>query len=373
MCWLVMPHNPFGFGYIPARRYHYLWSWAVNLVGTEAQVEYWHAHATENKLFYGGAVNPRDADVSVRQDPEDPATLIFEGKKTFSTGSKVSDLTILEGVFAPGSAYEGQHVFAAVPSKQPGITYGDEWVDTLGMRGTQSGGIRIHEVRVPFDQAFGWTRDEPDTGPPAAPSERSERAGGARGSSTWRFTPLGPYNTLNLPAIQLVFVSFYQGILEGALARALDYTRHTTRPWPFVPEPTRVSRGTDEAYIQIAYGTLQSKAWATGALLEQVVDQARDILHATPRSAVTAEQRGEWAVRVAATKVAVAEVGLQVTTEVWELQGARAISAKYGFDVAYRDLRTHLLHDPLPHKKAEVGRFALHGVPDGLPTPTWYT
>lgn len=285
------------------------------------------------------------------QDPQAPDTLIFNGKKTFSTGSKVSDLTILEGVFPSGHAYAGQHVFAAVPSKQDGIVYGDEWVDTLGMRGTQSGGISISNVRAPFADGFGW----------------------AKQGEGYRFTPLGPYNTLNLPVIQLVFTSFYLGITEGALARGLAYTRETTRAWPFVPEPTRVSRGTDEAYIQIDYGVLQGKTWAAAALVDKVIQESLPLLHIEQREDLSAIARGEWSVHIAAAKVVVAEVGLEVTTKVWELQGARSIAAKYGLDVAGRDLRTHVLHDPLSHKKAEVGRFALHGVPDGLPTPTWYT
>lgn len=77
---------------------------------------------------------------------------------------------------------------------------------------------------------------------------------------------------------------------------------------------------------------------------------------------------------VAAAKVVTVDVGLEATSKVYELQGARSVSGKYGFDVAYRDLRTHSLHDPIAHKRAEVGRFALLGPSeDGWPVPTWYT
>lgn len=62
-------------------------------------------------------------------------------------------------------------------SKQAGIKYGDEWVDTLGMRGTQSGGITITDVEVPWADAYGF----------------ADR----------KFQPIGPYNTLMLPAIQV--------------------------------------------------------------------------------------------------------------------------------------------------------------------------
>ena len=321
--------------------YHLLWFWAAALVGTDEQRTRFDTFFTKNKSFLGAAVNPRDADLFVTEHPSDPTKLIFTGRKTFSTGSKVSDYTILEG-----ATKDGGHIFAPVPSKQPGITYGDDWVDTLGMRGTQSGGIEIKDVEVPWTDALGYVNKE--------------------------FQPLGAYNTLNLPAIQLVFTAFYLGITEGALARGLEYTRKNTRPWPYVPESQRQSRGTDEFYIQSDYGTLQSKVWASAALIEQTFDQAADILHGD-RKAATAEQRGDLAVRVAAAKVGIIDTGLEVTSKVYELQGARSIAAKYGFDIAYRDLRTHSLHDPTAHKRAEVGRYALLGPVDGRPTPSWYT
>ncbi len=100
-----------------------------------------------------------------------------------------------------------------------------------------------------------------------------------------QFQPLGAYNTLNLPQIQLVFTSFYLGIAEGALARAAAYTKANTRGWPYQPNP--VTRGSDEAYIQIGYGDLQAKLWATASLIDNVIDEASGILHTSPRQEVT--------------------------------------------------------------------------------------
>lgn len=41
--------------------------------------------------------------------------------------------------------------------------------------------------------------------------------------------------------------------------------------------------------------------------------------------------------------------------------GARSIAHKAGFDHFWRNVRTHSLHDPVAHKRAEVGRFVLSG------------
>ena len=51
--------------------------------------------------------------------------------------------------------------------------------------------------------------------------------------------------TFNTPLIQLVFVNFYLGAAEGALAAAVDYVRTTTRPWV----TSGVERAADDPYI----------------------------------------------------------------------------------------------------------------------------
>lgn len=63
-----------------------------------------------------GAVNPRDNDLKITDAGDH---LIFEGSKNFSTGSVVSDLTVLEGVLH-GTEH---HIFAIVPTEQPGIEF----------------------------------------------------------------------------------------------------------------------------------------------------------------------------------------------------------------------------------------------------------
>ncbi|CEH14031.1 fmnh2-dependent monooxygenase [Ceraceosorus bombacis] len=149
-------------------------------------------------------------------------------------------------------------------------------------------------------------------------------------------------------------------ILEGTFAgESADAPHVNTRGWPYTPTPA--ARGTDEVYIQEGYGTLQARLWASEAQFDNVVGEASALLHTSPRPNVTAEQRSHLAIQVAAAKVVIADLGLEITSKVYEYMGARAVSGKYGFDVAFRDLRTHTLHDPIAHKRSEVGRFALNG------------
>ncbi|MFE9923234.1 acyl-CoA dehydrogenase family protein [Streptomyces sp. NPDC005774] len=309
--------------------YHYLWNWAARLVGTREQWEHVEAEAARNRWFFGGAVNPRDRDVVVTEDGDD---LVFTGRKSFSTGSRVSDVTVLEGVL------EGtdQHVFAIVPSDSAGLTFHDDW-DNIGQRLTESGSVTIDGVRTSWSSAAGYVDKE--------------------------FRPR-VYNTLNVPTIQLVFVSFYLGIAAGALETAATYTRTRTRPWLHGGH----DRAVDEPYVVDTYGDLTAKLWAVEALADAVAAEGQR-LHDDP-DAVTEQARGDFEVRVAAVKARATDTALEIASRVFEVTGARSTTTAEGLDRFWRDIRTHTLHDPVAYKRREVGRWVLEGE---LPEPTWYS
>ncbi|WP_367127756.1 acyl-CoA dehydrogenase family protein [Saccharothrix sp. HUAS TT1] len=311
--------------------YHYLWFWAARLVATPEQVAAVEEQATRERWFFGGAVNPRDNDLVITDHGDE---IVFTGRKSFSTGGKVSDVTVLEGVL------EGtdKHIFAIVPSHQDAIVFNDDW-DNLGQRLTESGSVEINGVRVPWAQAAGYVDKE--------------------------FRPR-TYNTLNVPLIQLVFTNFYLGIAQGALTTATSYTRDKTRPWPYGGD--NKDSATEEFYVLETYGDLQSKLWAAEALAERAA-QLIERINEHPDE-VTARERGEAAVVIAAAKQRAVDTGLEIGTRIFEVTGARATAASVGLDLFWRNLRTHSLHDPIAYKRTEVGRYALLGE---VPEPTWYT
>ena len=312
--------------------YHYLWAWAARLVGTEDQIVAVEQLYTENNFLFGGAVNPRDSDLIVTEDGED---LIFTGRKSFSTGGVVSDLTVLEGILEASDT----HIFVIVPTDQPAIVFNGDW-DNLGQRLTESGSVQINGVRTSWASAAGFVDKN--------------------------FLPL-TYNTLNVPAIQLVFANFYLGIAQGAIENAAAYTRTNSRAWPYGGD--NKAHASEEWYILEGYGALQSKLWADEALLDSVGAEISTVLHA-PREELTERHRGEIAVRIAAGKLRISEDGLEVANKVFELTGARASANSVGLDIFWRNLRTHSLHDPAPYKKREVGQYVLL---NEIPEPTWYT
>jgi alkylation response protein AidB-like acyl-CoA dehydrogenase len=309
--------------------YHYVWAWAARLVGTPDQINDIEEQAAKNRWFFGGAVNPRDADLRITDEGD---TLVYKGHKSFSTGSKVSDVTVLEGVLDGSET----HVFSIVPSHQTGIVFNDDW-DNIGQRLTESGSVEIDDVRVPWDDALGFVDK--------------------------RFQPR-VYSTMNVPTIQLVFTNFYLGIAKGALRVAADYTRDHSRSWLHSP----YERAVDEPHVLDTYGDLTAKLWEAEALADAVADEAQRI-HANPE-ALTERQRGEHEIRVAAAKSRATDVSLEVTSQIFEVTGARATAARKGFDRFWRNVRTHTLHDPVAYKRQEVGVFVLR---DEIPEPTWYS
>ena len=354
--------------------YHLLWSTTANVVGTDEQADSIQQALLTNNYFVGGAVNPRDSDLKITSSGD--GDIIFNGAKNFNTGGVVSDLTVLEGVLEGTT----DHIFTLVKTQQAGIQFAHNW-DSIGLRLTESGSVRITDVRAPWSDALGW---DPTTQRPIQEI-------------------LGiPFASLLLPTIQLVFSNFYLGIAQGALEQAAAYTKQYTRAWPFGGD--NKEKATEEWYILERYGAFRAHLDAADALADWAGKGVAEVYeragqhgstittaaktatngtsnghsngasngHSTPpsRAALTPAQRGELAVLVASVKVVTTDTALSVTSGVFETLGARATGKKYGFDRFWRDVRTHSLHDPVAYKKREVGVW--HVLGEG-PEPTWYT
>ncbi|KAF1848912.1 acyl-CoA dehydrogenase NM domain-like protein [Cucurbitaria berberidis CBS 394.84] len=324
--------------------YHLLWSTTADVVGSAEQADRFQKLIIENNYFIGGAVNPRDSDLSISSDGD---KIVFNGFKHFNTGGVISDLTVLEGV------YEGtdHHIFAFAATDQPGIQFSHNW-NNIGLRLTESGSVKISNVAVPWTDALGWNVAEKK--PDAAALQI-------------------PFASLLLPSIQLVFSNFYLGIALGAQDYASKYTLKGTRAWPYGGD--NKDKATEEFYILERYGNFHAHLRAAVALADRAGEQANDIYKKysgdlATRAKLTARERGEFAEWVASTKVVTTDTGLRVTAGVFEVTGAKATSQGVGLDRFWRDVRTHTLHDPVSYKNRELGRFQLL---DEIPEPTWYT
>ncbi|MFJ6738203.1 acyl-CoA dehydrogenase family protein [Streptomyces sp. NPDC091279] len=303
--------------------YHYLLSWNVRFFGTAEKTAELERAAVEGQWVWGGAFNPRDPDVTLTPDGTGDGFLL-SGRKSFATGARTADRIVAGAVRTD----TGEPVVVLVDPVHAGVERPDDW-DHFGQRLSASGSITFRDVPVAAADILGVL---------------SEQEGA-----------LDPFATLVTPAIQAIFVHFYLGIAEGALAAARDYTRTVTRPWLL----SGVESATQDPYVLAAYGELAVSARAVRALADQAADAVQRGLERG--HALTAGERGEIAVTVAVAKAASTRAALDITARVLEVTGARATASDLGFDRFWRNARTHTLHDPVAYKLREVGDHFLNG------------
>ncbi|CAM3303951.1 acyl-CoA dehydrogenase family protein [Kibdelosporangium persicum] len=307
---------------------HFLWAWLPRIMGTPEQVVPFEAAGGANRYFYGCALNPRFRDIVVRDEGDH---LVFNGRKTFCTGVKVSDYSVIEGLL---EGTEDTYILAYVPIDQPGVVFHDDW-DNMGQRLTESGSVTFNDIKVPWSDALGW-RDK----------KHYPRV----------------YNTMNVPTGQLMFANIYAGVARGALITAEEYTRTQGTAWG------GYERTVDEPRVLDVIGDLTTKLWTLEAFLDQVAEDGLEI-HRDP-DALTERKRGEYKVRTGAARARSAETALEITARIFEVTGARSTASKYGYDRFWRNVRTHSLHHPIYYHRQEVGKYQLL---DQIPKPGRYS
>lgn len=307
--------------------YHYsngVWTY---ILGTPEQWERTARGVGEQGWFQGGVSNPRDqwADLERVKDH-----YLINGKRTFATGASVSQVITV-------SLWDGdRRVHFQIPPDRAGISFGGDW-DNLGQRLTASGSITFDRVEAFSDELLtGLDRYKGDV----------ERRDGLR-----------------VLFSQLIFVNFYLGIAEGALAAATAYVRKDGRPWP----ESGLDRAVDDPYYHLTLGRLSAGIAAGVALADKAAGLYQLALAAGPD--LTAGQWGELAILTDQAKIVANDISLEVTSRIFEVTGARSTANKYGLDIYWRNVRTHTVHDPVSYRAKEVGAYVLTGK---LPQPRIY-
>jgi alkylation response protein AidB-like acyl-CoA dehydrogenase len=276
--------------------------------------------------FWGNATNVLDAQVRLTAEGDH---FRLHGLKTFCSGASDSDVL---NVSVPRD--DGSRIILTVPTRRDGVIVVGDW-DAMGQRQTDSGSLRFDQVRVEPEEILG---------PP-----------GANGS---------PRATLRPLVSHLVLAEVFNGNARGALEAAWHYVHEQARPWM----TSTVARAADDGYIMLRFGELWTRWQAAVALTESAT---RTFQSAWDRGhALTADERGNVAMQVAQARWMAARTGLDITTQIFETMGARAVAAKYGFDRFWRNVRTHSLHDPLDYKLQEIGHWVLDAEP---PVPSIYS
>ncbi len=297
------------------------------LFGARAQQEKYLRAAVAGKWFWGNAVNARDTRLSVQ--PTDGGYLL-DGLKGFCSGAQDSDVLNVSFSLGPLPT-DGR--FAVIPTDRAGITLHDDW-DNMGQRQTDSGTVEFKQVLIRHDDILG---------PPGVASR--------------------PRATLRNLIGQLVLTEIYLGNALGALQSAVDHAREQVQPWPMAG----VQHAVDDPLLQLQAGEQWIALQAATALADRALDHFQQAWDAG--EALTEAQRGDLAITVAAARVQAGRTALQVTSQIFELIGARATARKHGFDRYWRNVRVHTLHDPLEYRKKAVGQWVLTGQ---LPNPYGY-
>ena len=307
--------------------FHHLQLAGIQLYGTAQQQRRFLTQTVEQNLFWGNALNPLD-----KRTTASDADYGFQldGVKSFSSGSVGSDWLTISAWHEPTQSA----LIGVVPTRQLGISVQADW-DAFGQKQTDSGNVHFNQVSLPSTQVL----QAPGVTPNAQASLRSQVA-------------------------QLVMANLYLGIGEGAFEAARGYLAHEARPW--------FASGVDAAgadpLVQHRFGQLWLKLRPASVLADQAAQELERLFRLG--AAVTAQQRGELAVSVAEAKVLAHRASVEVSSEIFELTGARSTSSKYGFDRYWRNARVHTLHDPVDYKIRDLGRYALDGT---LPEPTAYS
>jgi alkylation response protein AidB-like acyl-CoA dehydrogenase len=300
--------------------YHYLLSHSAFWRATDEQRSRLVRQSVEQKWLWGGASNPRDALTVLTADGNG---FRLNGRKTFASNASLASRITLRA--ALGDAI----VLIALPGTSQGVVHGHDW-DAFGQRLTESGSIEFRDVRVERDHILGPFPPDPNALLPAL-------------------------TTLVVPIHQLLFVNFYLGTAEGALAEAKQYLHTQAKPW----QTSGVAQASDDPYVLELFGSLHSDLRASIALAEEATVE---IEAAIGRGlGLDPEQRTAAAAAVYAAKVNSTKIALEVTSRIFDLMGARSTSGRYAFDRFWRNVRTHTLHDPVAYKAREVGNFALNG------------
>jgi alkylation response protein AidB-like acyl-CoA dehydrogenase len=306
--------------------YHYMGVTIPHILGSLEQKQHFYTETINNNWFWCNALNPLDRRVTLTQDGK---IWRLNGTKSFCSGSKDSDILPITAV-----DHKTLELTAlAIPTRRAGITVHDDW-DNMGQRQTDSGSISFEQVQV-FPQEIFGSRNQSDR----------------------------PFKTIRTCLTQLNLANIYLGIAIGAFEKAKEYTQTQTKPW----HNSGVDSANQDPYILQNYGNMWVDLEATTAL----VDRAGLILQSAWEQQwdLTAQQRGETAIAIATAKVAAHKVGLDVTSRIFDVMGARATAARYGFDRYWRNLRTFTLHDSIDYKIKVIGDWALS---DQIPNPDFY-
>lgn len=306
--------------------FHHLLIATVQLFAQPEQYESWFRQTAQQQLFWGNALNPLDRRTQVQQLNDD--TFIFQGEKSFCSGSIDSDVLLCSGY-----TQEDKLLIAVVPTQRDGIRFLGDW-NNMGQRQTDSGTTHFEQVKILKHELL------LNPGPLST-----------------------PYSSLRSLIAQLIFVHLFLGVAEGAFKVAHQAVQHQ-KAWA----TSSATQSVDDPYIQKHFAEFYVQLESVRLLTNKARTLLQNAWNEGPD--LSAQQRGEVSVAVATAKIAATRTSLMLTQDMFQVMGARATTAALNLDRFWRNVRTQTLHDPIDYKYQEVGEWVLTGK---VPHPSFYS
>jgi alkylation response protein AidB-like acyl-CoA dehydrogenase len=306
--------------------FQFLMLTSIRLYASEAQWQHYYRLTASHNLWWGNALNPLDNRTIARKVA---GGYQFTGQKSFCSGSMDSDYMIVSAI----EESTGKFLVAAVPTDRSGIRLNGDW-DNMGQRQTDSGSAEFDRLLVNDNELL------LDPGPLSS-----------------------LFASLRSLVAQLIFTNIYIGLAEGALQDGVKYTTSNSRVW----SGSLAQTIHEDPFTLLHYGEFWSGLHASAVL----ADHAASLLDKAWLQDLALDEiaRGELALAVFSAKVQATRSGLDVTSRIFEVAGARATTAKLRMDRYWRNLRVYTLHDPVDYKLRDLGDWALNGK---YPTPSFY-
>lgn len=306
--------------------FHHLLIATVQLFAQPEQYGAWFKQTAEQHLFWGNTLNPLDRrTTAVKTAPEE---YVFQGDKSFCSGSIDSDILLCSGYNDAGKLLIG-----VIPTAREGVSFLGDW-NNMGQRQTDSGTSHFEQVKI----------------------HESELLLNPGPLST-------PYSSLRPLIAQLIFVHLFLGVAEGAYQTAIE-TVQTQKAW----SKSLAENAVNDPYTQKHFADFYVQLESVRLLAHKAIDQLQAAWDVGEN--LTAAQRGEVSVAIATAKIAATNASLNITQNIFQVMGARATTAKLNLDRFWRNVRTQTLHDPIDYKYQEIGEWVLTGK---VPDPSFYS
>ncbi|GAA2196123.1 acyl-CoA dehydrogenase family protein [Streptomyces bangladeshensis] len=300
---------------------HYFLSWSARFFAEPALAARIEERSTVEEWCWGGGL--------ARQEPplmlvRTPRGLVLDGRQSYTTGVLVADRLAVRAVRRD----TGEPLAVVVDPGRRGVTI-DGDADTFGQRLAAGGSVVFEDVLVGADEVLGSLSADDDL--------------------------LSPRAALASPAGRLFSAQVLLGTAEGVLAEAREFSRTGHAPlhpaWP---------GGTPhDPQVQTAYGELTVLTRSASALTDQALEAVRGGLERGED--LSYDESADISALVAMAESAAARAAQESTTRALEIVGARATSARLGFDRFWRNARTRTLYEPVTHRLRDVGHYFLVG------------